>query len=405
MVTMKCRGAVRAKVIGVVLILVIVVGGFFLWQRADTKRREGQQREAMPPVVVTALTVHREDVPMSLDYVGQTVGFKQVEVRARVGGILAKRVYTEGQPVKTGELMFRIDPEPYKAALDRQSAELERAKARLNRAKIEHDRVLALFERQAVSQAERDDAVATYADALAAVRTASALVKSAQIDLNWTQVRAPVSGITGQETRSEGNLVTMDAAGSLLTTIVQPDPLYVEFAIPADESRRNADLLASGKMVAPKGKVDVEVLLADGTIHPFLGSIDFKDRTADPQTGAIRARAELPNPGGKLLPGQFVRVRVLGSVLKNSILVPQRAVLMTQEGSMVYVLDDKDIPMARSVDVSLSIGNFYLIESGLEDGERMVLDGVVKVNPGTAVHVLNEAKADDTASGDQSPAN
>ena len=359
----------------------------------------------MPPVVVTELKVHREDVPMPLEYVGQTAGFKQVEVRARVGGILAKRVYTEGQPVKAGELMFRIDPEPYKAALDRQSAELERAKARLTRAKIEQDRVLALFERQAVSETERDDAVTTYADALAAVKTATALVKSAQIDLNWTQVRAPVSGITGQETRSEGNLVTMDAAGSLLTTIVQPDPLYVEFAVPADESRRNAELLASGKMVTPNGKADVEVLLADGTIHPFLGSIDFKDRTADPQTGAIRARAELPNPGGELLPGQFVRVRVLGSILKDFILVPQRAVLMTQEGSTVYVLDDKDVPMTRSVDVALTIGNSYLIQSGLEDGERLVLDGVVKVRPGTAVHVANQARAGSSASGDQSPAN
>ena len=405
MMTKKRYGAVRTKVIGVVLILVFLAGGFFLWQRADTRRREAQQRGAMPPVVVTELKVHREDVPMPLEYVGQTAGFKQVEVRARVGGILAKRVYTEGQPVKAGELMFRIDPEPYKAALDRQSAELERAKARLTRAKIEHDRVLALFERQAVSETERDDAVTTYADALAAVKTATALVKSAQIDLNWTQVRAPVSGITGQETRSEGNLVTMDAAGSLLTTIVQPDPLYVEFAVPADESRRNAELLASGKMVTPKGKADVEVLLADGTIHPFLGSIDFKDRTADPQTGAIRARAELPTPGGELLPGQFVRVRVLGSILKDFILVPQRAVLMTQEGSTVYVLDDKDVPMTRSVDVALIIGNSYLIQSGLEDGERLVLDGVVKVRPGTAVHVANQARAGSSASGDQSPAN
>lgn len=403
--TVKHRGAVRTKAIGVVLILVCVVGGFFLWQRADTRRRESQQRGAMPPVVVTDLTVHREDVPMPLEYVGQTVGFKQVEVRARVGGILIKRAYTEGQSIKAGELMFRIDPEPYKAALDRQSAELERAKARLNRTKIEHDRTIALFDRQAVSEAERDDAVTAYADALAAVNTASALLREAQINLNWTQVRAPVSGITGQEARSEGNLVTMDAVGSLLTTIVQPNPLYVEFAIPADESRRNADLLASGKIVAPEGKAGVEVMLADGTVHPILGSINFKDQTADPQTGAIRARAELPNPGGNLLPGQFVRVRVLGSILKDAILVPQRTVLMTQEGSMVYLLDDKDIPSARSVDILLSVGNSYLLSAGVEDGDRLVLDGVVKVRPGNAVQVLNEAKADDTASGDQSPAN
>ena len=403
--TMKHRGAVRTKVIGVVLILVCVVGGFFLWQRADTRRRESQQQRAMPPVVVTDLTVHREDVPMPLEYVGQTAGFKQVEVRARVGGILIKRAYTEGQSVKAGELMFRIDPEPYKAALDRQSAELERAKARLSRTRIEHDRTVALFDRQAVSEAERDDAVTAHADALAAVNTASALLREAQINLNWTQVRAPVSGITGQEVRSEGNLVTMDAAGSLLTTIVQPNPLYVEFAIPADESRRNTDLLASGKMVAPEGKASVEVMLADGTVHPILGSINFKDQTADPQTGAIRVRAELPNPGGDLLPGQFVRVRVLGSILKDAILIPQRAVLMTQEGSMVYLLDDKDIPSVRSVDILLSVGNSYLLNAGIEDGDRLVLDGAVKVRPGSAVQLVNKAKADSTASGDQSPAN
>lgn len=384
------KGGIVGKAIWGAVILVGVVGGFFLWQQhADRASRQGQQMR--PPSVVTDLTVRRATTAMPLDYVGRLVGAKEVQLRARVAGTLLRRVYTEGQFVKAGDLMFIIDPEPHRAALAQQKAVLQQAQVQQARAKIERDRVLALHAKGAVSDADRDDALTAYASASASVETAAALVKQARINLQWTEVRAPISGVTGQEARSEGNLVTLDPSGSLLTTIVQLNPLTVDFAIPADEFRRNETLEAQGTLVQNSRNASVQLLLADGTVLASLGRINFSDRVADPQTGAIRMRAKVPNPKGVLLPGQFVRVRVLGASLRNAILIPQRAVMTAQSGHRVYVLNDENIPTLRPVEVAMSVGNDYLISKGLEAGERIVLDGTLKVTEGVGVQVIPPA--------------
>ena len=376
---------------GWLLLLVLLVGGggFLAWrhvQEAQAKKGEGQQ---MPPVVVTALTLEAKNVPLPLEYVGQTAGLKQVEVRARVGGILLRRCYVEGRPVRQGDLLFVIDPAPYKAELDQARGQLQQQKVQLTRAEIEYHRVTGLFEKKAVSEKDRDDAVAAYNGARASVEAAAAAVKQAQINLGYTQVRAPVSGITSKETRSEGNLITLDAQGSLLTTIVQVNPLYVDFAIPADEARRN-DLLASeGKLKLPPQGLEVRIALGDGSVYPRVGKVNFQDRQVDPATGSIKARAEFPNPDGQMLPGQFVRVQLQGGALQNVILVPQRSVLQTQQGNLVYVLDEKNVPHTRPVVLSDPIGDVQVVEKGLAAGERIVLDGVVKVQPDVPVLVTS----------------
>ena len=378
------------KAIWGAVILAGVVGGFFLWQNhVDRANRQGQQ--GRPPSVVTDLTASRTTAPMPLEYVGRLAGAKEVQLRARVAGTLLRRTYTEGQFVKAGDLMFVIDPEPHRAALAQQQAVLQQAQVQQSRAKIERDRILALHARGAVSDADRDDALTAYASASASVETASALVKQSRINLQWTEVRAPISGITGQETRSEGNLVTLDPTGSLLTTIVQLNPLTIDFAIPADELRRNEMLQSQGILTQDTKNASVQVVLPDGTAFASLGRINFADRVADPQTGAIRMRARVQNPKGTLLPGQFVRVRVLGSSLKDAILIPQRAVMTTQDGHRVYVLNTENIPTLRPVEVALSLGNDHLISKGLEAGERIVLDGVLKVIEGMGVQIAPRA--------------
>ena len=208
--------------------------------------------EQVVPVVVSDMLVKPTDFPLTLEYTGQTKGYKEAEVRAQVSGVLKSKEYKEGQPVKAGQVLFRIDPAPYSAALSRNRANLRQAKVRMDIAKIEFDRISSLYSKNAVSKNEFDNAQASYKASIAEVDSAKAAVRQAQIDLDWTVVRAPISGLSSKEVRSVGNLVTLDAQGSLLTTIIQADPIYVDFAVPADEHRMLEILRSAGYMKIAK---------------------------------------------------------------------------------------------------------------------------------------------------------
>ena len=345
------------------------------------------EEQGPPPPGVTAITLTTKDIPITGEFVGQTAGFREVEVRAQVSGILQKRAYTEGQVVKQNELLFQIDPAPYIAALNQAKGNRSQAEARLYQAKLDNDRFVRLYAEAAVSKKERDDAVAAYKAAQGDASTARAMVDDAEINLGYTTVLAPISGSTSEEAVSEGNLVS---TGQVLTRLVQLDPLYVNFSISSSDALRYRDMLKRGVLAAPaNNRFDVDIRLADGSMHTGSGELNFVDPRVDPSTSSIRARAQLNNPGGAILPGQFARVFMKGYVLKNALPVPQRAVLSTQSGPMVYVLDAKNKAEIRAIVQEISVDNDYVIREGVKPGERIVLDGILKVRPGEPVKIID----------------
>ncbi|MCK9436021.1 MAG: efflux RND transporter periplasmic adaptor subunit [Synergistaceae bacterium] len=383
-----------------ILLLIVAGGSLWFWKKEEAKKEAVSKTTEMPPVVVSDMVLKASDFPVTLEYTGQTKGFREAEVRAQVGGVLKSKEYREGQPVKAGQVLFRIDPAPYRATLNRNSANLKQAQVQADLAKIEFDRISSLYSKNAVSKNDLDNADATYKASKAAVDSARAAVRQSQIDLDWTVVRAPISGLSSKEERSIGNLITLDAQGSLLTTIVQADPVYVEFAVPADEHRINEMLRSAGHLrVFPDG-ISVKVALGDGTFYDKKGKIDFQDQFVDPSTADIRARAVFDNPGNRLYPGQFVRVYVDGNYIHNVISIPLRSVLQTSSGPIVYVLDDANVPAVRNIKIIKTIKNTCLIEEGLKEGERIVVDGVAKILPGKAVKI-SEKQEHKAASGDK----
>jgi len=383
-----------------IILLIVAGGGFWFWKKEEAKKEAASKTTEAPPVVVSDMLVATGDFPVTFEYTGQTKGYKEAEVRAQVSGVLKSKEYKEGQPVNAGQVLFRIDPAPYRATLNRNSANLKQAQVQANLAKIEFDRISSLYSKNAVSKNDFDNADASLKASKAAVDSAKAAVRQSQIDLDWTVVRAPISGLSSKEERSVGNLITLDAQGSLLTTIVQADPVYVEFAVPADEHRTNEMLKAAGHLKLYSEGISVKVALGDGSYYNKKGKIDFQDQFVDPSTADIRARAVFENPGNQLYPGQFVRVYVYGSYIHNVINIPLRSVLQTSSGPIVYVLDESNVTAARNIKIIKTIKNTCLIQEGLKNGDRIVVDGVAKVLPGKAVKIAKKQEQK-TASEDE----
>ena len=383
-----------------IILLIVAGGGFWFWKKEEAKKEAASKTTEAPPVVVSDMLVATGDFPVTFEYTGQTKGYKEAEVRAQVSGVLKSKEYKEGQPVNAGQVLFRIDPAPYRATLNRNSANLKQAQVQANLAKIEFDRISSLYSKNAVSKNDFDNADASLKASKAAVDSARAAVRQSQIDLDWTVVRAPISGLSSKEERSVGNLITLDAQGSLLTTIVQADPVYVEFAVPADEHRTNEMLKAAGHLKLYSEGISVKVALGDGSYYNKKGKIDFQDQFVDPSTADIRARAVFENPGNQLYPGQFVRVYVYGSYIHNVINIPLRSVLQTSSGPIVYVLDESNVTAARNIKIIKTIKNTCLIQEGLKNGDRIVVDGVAKVLPGKAVKIAKKQEQK-TASEDE----
>ncbi|TCW28478.1 efflux RND transporter periplasmic adaptor subunit [Gulbenkiania mobilis] len=342
--------------------------------------------QAMPPMPAPVLHVAPHDVPVTFEYVGQAAGSREVEVRARVGGILLDRAYTEGRPVKKGDLLFRIDPEPFQAALDQAAANLKVQESQLVRAKQDYERILPLFKENAVSQKDRDDAVAAYAAAQASVAAARAQLKEAQINLNYTRVTAPISGMTSQEVRSEGSLVVANSESSLLTKISQMDPIYVNFSMSDTDMLNIRQQQESGRLkLSTGGDFSVSLKLADGSSYDRVGRLNFTDNIVDSATGTVRSRATFANPQGQILPGQFVRVQLKGAVRANTITVPQRAVLTSQQGKMVWVVGAGNKVEPRPITVSQAVGSDVVVEQGLKAGDQVVVENIIKIRPGMTV--------------------
>ena len=346
-----------------------------------------------PPAQVTIAEVTARDLPVSWEYVGQTTGSKDVEVRARVTGILEKRLYTEGGPVRPGQPLFEIDPKPLQAQYNAVQAEVARSQAAVAQAEREAARLKPLAERRAVGQKEADDAVSNAELARASLKAAEARAAEVQLSLGYTKVNAPVAGLSSRAMKSEGSLV--NANETLLTVISQVDPIWVPFNISENEQLEVNKQVAAGRLVLPRDNgFDVVLKLADGTTFPRQGRINFADTRINPATGTYEMRAELPNRDQALKPGQFVRVQLKGAIRKNAVSVPQTAVLDGPQGKFVYVpakdKDGKDIAQPRPVTLGpwvVADGvNLWIVESGLAAGDKVIVDGVARVmGPGSAI--------------------
>ena len=379
------KGIVHWFALGALLTASLFLGGCSDEGEATT--------HSAPPPLVRAMTVTNANVPVAREYVGQTAGSREVEVRARVSGILLRRRYVEGSFVHEGDALFEIDPEQNDASLQQSLGELARYRADMENARLEYDRMSALYEARTISAKERDDAQAAYDVAKANVQSAEANVRKARLNRGYNVVRAPISGVTSQEVRSEGSYVSLDDEQSgKLTTILQLDPLYVNFSIPGTEALRDQRLREKGALVEPKDGPTLRLKLPDGSVYERVGHITFMDSHVDPQTGTIRARGEFTNHAALLLPGTFVRVMVEGMRMQDAVVIPQRGVLFTRTGASVCVLDDKNIASLRPVELGETVGENVIVTSGLNPGERIVAEGVGKVRPGAPVSIQDEVK-------------
>src|SRR6266850_1113735 len=329
------------------------------------------------------LQVAPQRVPIVLEAVGQVQGSKEVEVRARVSGILLKRLYNEGDFAREGAPLFQIDPVPYQIALAQANAQMAQERARQEQTRREATRLKTLAEEKAISQKEFDDAIS-------AQKLSDATLQAAQAKLNlsYTRVTAPVSGVAGRMARSEGSLVTAGQDSSLLTTMNQVDPIWVRFSLSESDLATLPD-----KRLDRIKSAEVRLALPDGSPYPLKGRLNFAATQIDPRLATQELRAEFGNPGVRLLPGQFVRVQVAAGERDNVFLVPQTAVIQTEKTFLVFTLDQENKAAARPVQVGSWVGSDWMILSGLNPGDRVILDNLLKVRPGAAVSPQSPAEA------------
>ena len=333
------------------------------------------------------LQVAPQRVPIVLEAVGQVQGSKEVEVRARVSGILLKRLYHEGDFVREGSSLFQIDPVPYQIALSQASAQLAQERARQEQTRREAVRLKTLAEEKAISQKEFDDAISAQKMSDATLQAAEANLRQADLNLSYTLVTAPVSGVAGRMARSEGSLVTAGQDSSLLTTMNQVDPIWIRFSLSESDLAK-----LPGQRLDRIKSAEVRLTLPDGSPYPMKGRLNFAATQIDPRLATQELRAEFKNPRVQLLPGQFVRVQVVAGERDNVFLVPQTAVIQTEKTFLVFTLDEDNKAAARPVQVGDWVGIDWMILGGLNPGDRVVLDNLLKLRPGATVNPQSPAE-------------
>jgi membrane fusion protein (multidrug efflux system) len=343
------------------------------------------------PLQVTAVSVTPRDTPVSFEFVAQTESSREVEIRARVDGFLDKRLYTEGNMVRAGQPLFQMDRKPFEAALQSAQGQLEQQRAKLAVAEANLKRVRPLAARNAVSKKELDDAIGLERSARAAVLAAEGEVRTANLNLGYTTISSPLHGLSSFAKKQEGSYLTVGEQG-LLTTVSQVDPIWVNFSISENELLSYRDQIAKGRLKFPRSNdFEVEVVLADGTVFPKRGRINFAEPSFNSATGTFLVRTELPNPQGQLRPGQFVRARVFGASRPGAMQLPQRAVQQGAKGHYVWVIGNDGKAKQRVVEVGDWIGDDWFISDGLKPGERVVVDGAGRVTPTAPLKVAQLA--------------
>jgi membrane fusion protein, multidrug efflux system len=342
---------------------------------------------AAAPAEVSVVVVAPRNTPVTFQYTGQTLSSHQVHIVARVSGFLEKRVYTEGSIVKAGQVMFRQDPRPLQATLDAYIAALAEQEARLQVANDNLAEVKPLAALNALSQKDLNDATGQQQAAAAAVQGAKANVEQARLNLGYTTITTPVTGYSSFARVQDGEY--LNGQGTLLTYVDQIDPIWVDFSLSENDMLDFTAQQANGQLIVPKADgLEVEVVLANGSIYPHKGHITFANAEYNHQTGTFLLRATLPNPDGVLRPGQFVNMRVSGATRPQAIVVPQQAVLQGAQGHFVVIVDKEGKAQFRPVEVGPWNGDNWFITRGLTAGETVVIDGVMKLAPGAPVKIV-----------------
>lgn len=345
---------------------------------------------ARPPVEVTVVTVEPVTTPVSFEFVGTTESSRQVEIRTRVSGFLDKRTYKEGSLVKEGQTMFLMDPKPFEAALQQAQGVLAQEEAKWDTAKANLARVQPLAEKNAVSKKDLDDAIGNERSSHASVISARGQVRQAELNLGYTKIKSPLTGLSSKAQKQDGSYLTAGPDG-LLTYVAQLNPLWVTFSASENEMLKFRKELLDRALIGPKDEnFEVELILSDGSVYPKRGKVDFSDPSFSSGTGTLLIRAEIDNGEDKLRPGQFVKVKLHGAVRPDAILVPQKSVMETAKGHIVWIVDKEQKAQPRIVEVGGWHGTDWFITKGLSAGERVVVDGILKLSAQTPVKIVDK---------------
>ncbi|HBJ74731.1 MAG TPA: efflux transporter periplasmic adaptor subunit [Syntrophaceae bacterium] len=351
----------------------------------------GDKKTGGPPPApeVATVTIQPKPVLITTDLTGRTSANLVAEVRPQVGGIIQKRLFTEGSDVQAGQVLYQIDPATYQAALDNARAGLARSEANLSAIRLKADRLRELLVDKAVSRQDYDDAASALKQTQADIQYWQANVDTARINLKYTSITAPISGRIGKSSVTEGALVAVGQS-TALATIQKLDPMYVDVTQSTADILRLRRQLQEGQLDQNgKNQQKVKLLLDDGTEYPLKGELKFRDVTVDPTTGSVILRIVFPNPKDILMPGMFVRTFVLEGIHKNAILVPQQAVFRDPKGNpLTFVVDQNGKVEQRSLTLDRAIGDAWLVSSGLAQGERVIVEGMQKVKPGISVKTV-----------------
>ncbi|MFA5516489.1 MAG: efflux RND transporter periplasmic adaptor subunit [Desulfuromonadales bacterium] len=363
--------------VAAVLSMGVLLGG------CREKTDAAPQQQAHP--VVGVIVVQPQKVSLTTELSGRTSAHLIAEVRPQVGGIIQKRLFTEGSDVKANEVLYQIDPASYRAAHNSAKAALARAEATFGSIRLKEERYRELVKINAISQQEYDDASAALKEARAEVAAAQAAVETASIHLAYTSVKAPISGRIGRSSVTTGALVTA-SQGAPLAVIQQLDPVYVDVTQTTSELLRLKRALASGLLKSNGDQAEVRLLLEDGSAYPIPGTLKFSDVTVEPTTGSVALRTSFSNPDNLLLPGMFVRAILEEGVNEQAILVPQRGVTRNPAGhALVMVVGAEEKVEQRLITVDRTVGDQWLVSTGLQAGDRVILEGIQKTRPGTVV--------------------
>lgn len=370
------------------LVLSVLIGACGEEPQAPPGAEAGGAPQALPVAVVEAQPTQ---VPITLEAVGETEGVREVEIRARVGGILERRLYTEGEPVEANQPLFQIDPKPFEIALAQAKANLAQQQANLEQARREAKRLGELVDQNAISRRDYDTAMSELELSQASVQAAQAGVREAELNLSYTTVRAPVGGVTDRAYQFEGALIDINGESGLLTRIYQINPIRARFSLPYSAM---ADL-PEGQLT-PENVKGVQLILPSGETYPHHGKLDFGASAINPQLGTVQFRAEFPNEERGLLPGEFVRVRVVVGEQEGVYLIPQIAVMQSAQGSFVYVVRDGKATI-QPVQTGEWHGQDWVIQKGLKPGDQVIINNLIKVRPEAPVTVVPEAEGEQTA--------